>query len=121
MKENRSEWDQVESKLLKYVAGTILLGFVVTTAGYLAQPFWNDLNTRGTEHSYTFVSSQKDQITKGCEDYRRLEARQAESAGNEELVSALEGQKSATVDRINSLSASIPHREVPQCALPFLR
>lgn len=106
--------------IIRIVLVFATLGLVLTTVNYLVTPLWGDLQTRGTEHSYTFVQTKRELLVKLVQDYRKAEAEQALHAGEPTVVVALEAQKKSIRDRIRSEASAIPSREIPGEAQPFL-
>jgi hypothetical protein len=104
-------------KAFVVIGGLVFVGTVISKA---VTPELNDLETKGTEHSYTFVQTKKELLTKLVSDYRKLETQQVLNKSDADVTSALEGQKKSIVDRIRLEASSLPRGEVPAEVQPFL-
>jgi DNA-binding transcriptional regulator GbsR (MarR family) len=74
---------------------------------------WNDTETQALEHSYVVVQTKKELLIKLSQDIAKLDTQKALHSSEPEVVSALEAQKKATVDRLRSEAATLPPQERP--------
>lgn len=120
-RQDEKEIRGLATRNILWFAGVVfLIGTVATTVNYAITPLWGDLETKGLQHSYTYVSTKQELLVKLVQDYRKLETQQALNKENPDVVAALEGQKKATVDRIRSEATSLPKHDVPVEVAPFL-
>lgn len=99
----------------------IVIGVIIT--GYCAMvPLWNDMQTIGTEHSYTFVQTKRELLLKLNSDYMKLEVQRNQMivANQLSMIPAIESQQKAIVDRMKIEAASLPSHEIPREVLPLL-
>lgn len=106
---------------VKIVSVVIALAIVVAVFFAWLRPKVNDLDTKGVEHSYTYVQTKKELLVKLVQDYERLNSEEALHKTEPDVVAALEAQKKATADRIRSEASSLSPDEVPIEARRFLQ
>lgn len=104
--ENRAMWFGI-GWIIKGILIIGGLGLLFTTLNYAILPWWNDLQTKGTEHSYTYVQTKKELLYKLMMDYEKLSPEQ-------------EGQKKAIVNRMRIEASDMPESEVPSEVRQFL-
>lgn len=111
---NRNEFHE-ENRAMWFGIGWIIkgiliiggLGLLFTTINYAILPWWNDLQTKGTEHSYTYVQTKKELLYKLMMNYEQLGPDQ-------------EGQKKAIVNRMRIEASDMPESEIPSEVKQFL-
>ena len=99
--------------LLWLVFGVIVVSALVTTGEKLIMPWWNSLETRGTEHSYSAVSSMMELLLKLSQDYTKLDTLRVAAKADPELAASYHAQQRAIVDRMKLEAATLPVGEVP--------
>lgn len=99
--------------LLWLVLGAIGIIVLITTGEKLIMPWWNALETRGTEHSYPAVSAKKELLLKLAQDYTKLDTLRVTAKADPELALTYRAQQRAIVDRMKLEAATLPVGEVP--------
>lgn len=98
----------------------LLLGAIAIGVHAWAFPHLQDAETKGLEHSYTYVQTKKELLITLVQQYKQVESQQALNKGDPDVVSTLEGQKKAIVNRMRSEAGLLRPEEVPDMVRPYL-
>lgn len=90
------------------------------TGYYILLPKWRDYETKGTEHSYTFVQSKKELLLKLSSDYEKLNVEKIRNKDNPEMVGAATAQQLAIINRMRMESESLNADEIPPSVLAII-
>ena len=114
-----------EKRVVRYsVTGFIVISSMIVlgvTLNRSLESTWNDMSTKSTQHSYTYVQTKKELLIRLIQDYRKLETQQSLHKDEMDVVSLLESQKKATLDRIKMESSTLSKDELPVEVEVFLR
>lgn len=95
------------------MAGSLALALVIS-GYYWIYPWWQDMQTRGTEHGYAAVSSKKELLLKLHQDWNKLETQRVMASRNDpELAKTYAAQQMSIVNRMKIEAATLPASEVP--------
>jgi hypothetical protein len=98
----------------------ILLIIGTMTLVYKCTPWWNDMETKGTERSYTFVQTKKEFLVKLAADYDALNVSIEQHRSEPSFVDAAERQKKSILTRMRLEAESLPEGEIPRSVQPLL-
>lgn len=98
----------------------LLTGFAVTTGGYMARPYWLDLERKANVASPQYVEARRAELIELVIQVNGIDTSLANPAISAGLKNALRNQRAGLIQRMATAAAKLPTDAVPSSAIRLI-